>query len=602
MKRSKQCRILTGILVLFVTTFLGAQDSAEIRIVYPAEGQIVTAKDSTFIFGSVTPGSRLWINGHPVRIHPTGRFLAYVPIVTGDFEFQCRAISLDDTVQVERMVHIPHRLVAFPVDSLGFDTSFVHPIASSTLRPGDLFEVSVKGTPGCRAVFDIDGVAWGLPMAERMPLSRFAWGDVVFGDLKIDTSVTPGIYTGVYQIQPWDVANDAPVNFHLIDAGFDTVSITAGGALSIDASPVPKIAVLTSETVIARPAPDQAYTWFLPRGVKVWLAGQKGAWHRIQLAEGHTAWIADGSFQELPPGTLVPRSIVRVIRTEDLDDRVRVHIPLDDRVPFHIRQRTNPSSLVLTLCGVWSDTDWIPQDFTDPVISDIRWHQVSSEVYELEIFLNQTQQWGYDSRYNGSTFELDIRRKPRIQRSVFKGLTICIDPGHHPDTGAVGPSGLEERQVNLAVARNLRKMLEKRGATVIMTREEEEGISLRARPRLAAAMDADILISVHFNALPDGVNPWTHNGSSTYYYNPMSSRLARLIHKEVLEELRLPDFGVFYADLALCRPTQMVAVLTEEAFMMIPEQEALLAQPEFQKRCARAIFKGLERFLKENRH
>jgi N-acetylmuramoyl-L-alanine amidase len=53
--------------------------------------------------------------------------------------------------------------------------------------------------------------------------------------------------------------------------------------------------------------------------------------------------------------------------------------------------------------------------------------------------------------------------------------------------------------------------------------------------------------------------------------------------------------------LALCRPTQMPAVLTEEAFMMIPEHEMLLAQPVFQRRCARAIFKGLEKFLKENR-
>jgi N-acetylmuramoyl-L-alanine amidase len=68
-----------------------------------------------------------------------------------------------------------------------------------------------------------------------------------------------------------------------------------------------------------------------------------------------------------------------------------------------------------------------------------------------------------------------------------------------------------------------------------------------------------------------------------------------------LKLLRLPDFGIYYANLALCRPTQMPAVLTEEAFMMIPEQEMMLARPEFQQKCARAIFKGLERFLKESR-
>ena len=45
----------------------------------------------------------------------------------------------------------------------------------------------------------------------------------------------------------------------------------------------------------------------------------------------------------------------------------------------------------------------------------------------------------------------------------------------------------------------------------------------------------------------------------------------------------------------------MVAVLTEEAFMIIPEQEKLLAQSDYQKKCAKAILKGLEKFLKENR-
>jgi N-acetylmuramoyl-L-alanine amidase len=180
-------------------------------------------------------------------------------------------------------------------------------------------------------------------------------------------------------------------------------------------------------------------------------------------------------------------------------------------------------------------------------------------------------------------------------------IIVCLDPGHHPDRGAVGPSGLEEREVNLAVATELRKSLERRGAIVVMTREEDEGISLRARPKLAAAVRADLLISIHFNALPDGVNPWRNNGSSVYYFHPMSNSLARSIHEAVLAELGLPDFGIYYANLALCRPTQMISVLTEEAFMMIPEQEMLLSQPDFQRRCATAIFKGLKTFLKRHR-
>ena len=517
---------------------------------------------------------------------------------------RCRAIFGADTTFVERRVRIPSLLRTFPVDSLGLDTFYVYPDVSSTLRPGDLFEVSVKGTPGCRAFFDVEGVGWNLPMTERPPSSECIWQETLLGEERMDTTGIRGIYTGVYQIQAWDVADEARVTFHLVNGDADTVSVEAPGRLTVDSSPVPRVGVLTEETTVARPGPGLAYTWFLPRGVKLWLTGKRGAWHRVWLAEGQEAWVAEGTFEELPAGTPVPRGSVTVVRTVSLGDRVRVQIPLGERVPFHIRQRTTPSSLIVTLYGVWSDTDWIPYDCSDPLIQDIRWRQVSSAVYELEVFLNQEQQWGYDPRYDGTTLEIDVKRGPRIAgwpSSPFKNVTVCLDPGHHPDRGAVGPTGLEERTVNLAVALELKRMLEAKGAVVVMTREEREGIALRARPKLAAAVDADILVSIHHNAPRDWENPYKHNGSSTYYYHPMSSRLARLIHEEVLEEVRLPDLGVWYADLALCRPTQTVAVLTEEAFMTIPEQEMSLSDPAFRKRCARAIYRGLERFLKENR-
>ena len=596
-------------MVIFICCSMGISNllggvTPKIRIIYPKEGQEVTARDSTFIFGSITPGAKLRINEESVHVYSNGSFLAFLPISPGEFVFHCVGQIGEDTTIVQRKVSVSSRMVAFPVDSLGFDTTFVTPQFSSVLRSGDIFEVSVKGTPGSHAFFDIEGIAWGLPMTEQVPFPQFPWGDAVFGDLKVDTSFVRGIYTGVYQIQPWDFVNDARIVFHLVNCDSDTVSLEAVGTLTIETSSVPKIAVLTSETVIARPSPGQAYTWFLPKGVKLWLMGKKGVWHRVKLAEGHEAWIPDGTFQMLPPGTPIPKGIVRFVRAEGFEDRVRIAIPLEDRLPFHIRQKINPASLLITLYGVFSDTDWIPQDFSDPIIKDIRWHQKSSSVYELEVLLNQNQQWGYDPRYNGTTLEIDIKKKPKISgwpRSPFNNIIICVDAGHHPDPGAVGPSGLEEREVNIAVARALKEMLEEKGAVVVMTRGGGEGISLGARPKLSATVDADILVSIHFNALPDGVNPWKNNGSSIYYYHPMSRRLAQLIHEQVLKELHLPDFGIYYANLALCRPTQMPAVLTEEAFMMIPEQEMLLAQPAFQRRCARAIYKGIENFLKENR-
>ncbi len=601
-KRIIKC--MTFILWIILYSQQSGAEQPRIHIVYPKENQVVHARDSTFIYGSVTSGSSLTINGHPVDVYSNGAFLAYLPVSPGEFTFRCCSVLDGDTTTIERQVQIPYPLQSFPDDSLGFDTSYVYPQVSSILKPGDLFEVSIKGTPNCQAFFDIEGLAWGIPMTEQMSSHTVHAEDLIFSTLTVDTTRMSGVYTGVYQIQPWDVIQETPIRFHLVDHYSDTVSIEAEGKLTVDHSPVPTIAVLTEETTVARPGPEQAYTWFLPEGVQVWITGQMGNWWRIQLGEGQEAWIPDGSFNLLPPGTPVPGAVVSVIRTKKMEDRLRIIIPLDMRIPFHIQQRVDPSSLVITLYGVWSDTDWIPQDALDPMIRDIRWTQPSNRVYTVEITFNEAQQWGYDARYNGNTLEIDIKRKPDIAgwpASPFKDIVVCLDPGHRPDLGAVGPTGLAERDVNMGVALHLQEMLESKGALVVMTREGSQGIGLRARSKLADVVNADILISIHFNSVPDGTNPWKHNGSSTYYYHPMSRQLATLIHREVLKELKLEDMGVYYADLALCRTTQMVAVLTEEAFMIIPEQEMLLAQPDYQKRCAKAIFKGLENFLKENR-
>ena len=177
-------------------------------------------------------------------------------------------------------------------------------------------------------------------------------------------------------------------------------------------------------------------------------------------------------------------------------------------------------------------------------------------------------------------------QRPEVREGILKGMY------------RFGPTGLKEKDVNLWIAHKLRKILEKHGPTVYMTRYGHEHVELYDRPEKAMDCNADILISVHNNALPDGVNPFVNNGTSTYYYHPQSYPLARAIHKRMVKNLGLPDHGLYYGNLVLTRPTQMVAVLVECAFMMIPEQEAMLRTRGFQKRCAESIYQGICDFLK----
>jgi len=589
---------------------LFSQGAPRIRVVYPRKGQVVTARDSTFIFGQVSPPkSQLFINGQPTRVHDNGAFLGWVPVSPGNFVFRLKAIAGGDSAALDWPVRIPHPLEPpLQTDSLYITAGSLWPRQDIVLQWGDILEVAFRGTPGCRAFFQIDGYSLAgqallFPMAEKNYLSRFYWGQAVFGEeVRRDTLMMGGLYTGVLRIEEPDTLWRRRILFILVGPKGDTLRVRSRARLTVMPSRIPRVVELIQEVTTARTGPGLGYYLFLPQGVRLVVTGKRGNFWRAQLAENEEAWLPDGSFRWLPKGTSLPQSVVSVVRTRRMGRFTRVQIPLQVRLPFRIEQTLQPVSLIVTIWGVTADTDWIRYDFGDPLVGDIRWSQKAKGVYQLRIYLNLKHPWGYNPHYQGNDLLIDIKHPPKIsRRSPLKDKIICLDPGHHPDLGAVGPTGLEEREANLAIAYQLKKMLERKGAFVVLTRYGDHGISLMARPKLAAVVGADVLISIHNNALPDGVNPFRNNGSSTYYYHPQSYRLARILQREFLKYLKLPDFGLYYDNLALCRPPQMPAVLVEPAFMMIPEQEALLRTEKFQKRIAKAILKGLEKFFREMR-
>ena len=103
-----------------------------------------------------------------------------------------------------------------------------------------------------------------------------------------------------------------------------------------------------------------------------------------------------------------------------------------------------------------------------------------------------------------------------------------MDPGHPPG-GSTGPTGLREAEANLGIGLEVQRLLEQEGAQVVMTRTADVPLELWPRVDLAERAGADLLVSIHNNALPDGVNPFTNNGASVYYNQPRSMPLARAI-------------------------------------------------------------------------
>ena len=317
---------------------------------------------------------------------------------------------------------------------------------------------------------------------------------------------------------------------------------------------------------------------------------------RLKLSRGAEAWVSAADAQPLPTGRTALRARVGSVVLTPVGAKVTARISLSDRVPFRVWE--TESEIVVRLYSAYGDIDWIQYGGTDPFVERVSWDQSAADEVTITFKLANPV-WGYRTSWSGSDLVLEIRRPPAIDPShPLRDRVILVDPGH-PPAGATGPTGLTEAEANLAVAFKLRELLAEDGAIVVMSRTSDSAVGLWPRIKLANDINADILVSIHNNAFPDGVNPFTNNGSSVYYNHPRSIPLAFAVQRALVRRLGLRDLGVGRGDLALVRPTWMPAVLTEGLFMMLPRQEAALRTDEGQLLYARGVYEGIKAFLKE---
>ena len=217
----------------------------------------------------------------------------------------------------------------------------------------------------------------------------------------------------------------------------------------------------------------------------------------------------------------------------------------------------------------------------------------------------------------GIAIGIGIKHYETLQTFSSSDIKVVLDAGHgEPDGGAVGVSGVVEKDINLAIVQKLQEVLESKGFEVILTRSGDSGLQdenaetirkmkvsdMNKRLDIMKNSHADIFVSIHMNSFGDQ----KVSGLHIFYdkNHPEIERLAKSIQNKMSEVTGAEMHAVKTADerLFLMKNPPMPAILVECGFLSNPDEEKKLASDEYQSKIAWAIASAIENYTKIKRN
>ncbi|HAA34507.1 MAG TPA: hypothetical protein DCD97_04265 [Firmicutes bacterium] len=365
-------------------------------------------------------------------------------------------------------------------------------------------------------------------------------------------------------------------------------------------------------------------------GQQLKIIGEQNGWFAVSLPDGQKGWVAgwlaavmydadkkETAAGETRPAELISRwsagehsmdgdlPLITSVEVGRSGEGVLLKISSGSRLALPSSFRLeNPSRLVFDFQARLAEESVAPtlQAKHGPVAC-FRLGQFDEQTVRIVADLQAPASYALTQDSSGRTITIQIQPVDATKK------IIVIDPGHgslqewgSSDPGAIGPTGLRERDVVRSISLQLGNILLNEGFTVIYTRETNTGLSLEERASVANISGAELLVSIHANASTNR----SLSGTMTFYHAPggaqagqISARktLANLIQAELLNRLQRKNGGVREANFLVLRSCPIPAVLVEVAYISNPEEEKLLADPAFQRRAAEAIALGIKRYL-----
>ncbi|RLE10318.1 hypothetical protein DRJ00_01715 [Candidatus Aerophobetes bacterium] len=355
-----------------------------------------------------------------------------------------------------------------------------------------------------------------------------------------------------------------------------------------------------------------------------------------------------------------PDYAIEKISFQSQPDYTQIFLDVPRETGYIVKELSNPPRLLINLYPAKLFLSQREIKIEDQFVQRIRLSQDSDHVVKIVLDLsNPEYSWAVFPSEDSSQIIVEVRSPEKdVVRRLLRGQEeaftfsfspekasrvkgkirrIVLDPGHGgKDPGAIGPTGLKEKEVTLAIAKELARLLRREGLEVYLTREDDRFIPLDRRAEIANQLKGDIFLSIHANAgfsrKAGGIETFFNSrysygkgaeevaarenaafGSTATFkevraivwdliqdqYRAESNELSHSIQRYLVQATNLEDRGVKSARFYVLRGAAMPAALVEVGFISNPWEERLLKRDSFRKKVALGIFRGLMDYIRE---
>lgn len=527
----------------------------------------IATEDYITVRGSTEPFATVAVTQHErkVQADKDGKFSLRLPLDEGRnyFYFDVQDLAgneISERVRIEKDTTKPQVREYKPTGILAYS-------------PGDILNLTLTASEArCEVTFSI-GDKGPFPMTE----------------------VTSGNYSGVYRFQSDDIGEDMYIEVTLTDKAKNTTTRRLTRVTVYDpARPVVAQILAPNNPVSLYSGPSTEYdrVGMIKTIAKVEVTARVGDYYRVSPAKTYAAWIHQSNLRFLEEGTAPSKPVISNITASKEGDWTNVTFTMSEPAFYTITPLVHEPALLVTFYNTTSGLYHMAWRKDADFVKLITPMQITDDILQYRIDLKGNTIYGYDVSVVGNNLNLRIKSK---FTPFLEGKRITIDPGHGPDSGAVGPTGLLERDLNLEIALKLKELLEDAGCRVYLTRDKDYNYAPELSDRVAFAerYQTDLFVSIHNNAASNR----SASGTESYYYTPYSHELARLSIK-YMNEHQGSEYRFFaHRSFAVIRQWTMPAILTEGDFVSNYSIEVWQKSGDFSTKNAEAIFMAIKEFV-----